>query len=303
MTGCNELARSRPAHQIGGAPRLGSDRARRERCPTAAQRTARPAATWQMLETAEHRRAQRTQAGEGELHLRLDAAHPGDPASLRGCRHVHQESGLADARLAAEDQHATLTRAHLRDESIQRTRSRSRSTNRDGRTGQACRRGSREPRGGRPAIRPPQVRGGAQSGGRYLAAEVVRPLRRRPRASSGGGRLGRFVEGCVTTFARGSSASFRSGGHRRRRAGSVRWCLLAEPDVESGRREVSSLPRHECETERAVTTAVATTTGPGRLVQPHYQAPRREEPVLGGNPPVRQLSCRETSRTAGCYET
>ena len=59
------------------------------------------------------------QAGEGELHLGLDARRPGDPASLRGGRQIPQQGGLADSRLAAEDQHTTLTRAHFRDELIQ----------------------------------------------------------------------------------------------------------------------------------------------------------------------------------------
>ena len=72
-----------------------------------------------MLETAEHRRAQRVQAGEGELHLGLDARRPGDPAALRGRRQVPQQGGLADPRLAAQDQHAALARAHSRDESLQ----------------------------------------------------------------------------------------------------------------------------------------------------------------------------------------
>ena len=73
----------------------------------------------QMLETAEHGRAQRVQAGEGELHLGLDARRPGDPASLGGRRQVPQQGGLADARLAAQDQHPALARAHTRDESFQ----------------------------------------------------------------------------------------------------------------------------------------------------------------------------------------
>ena len=73
----------------------------------------------QMRETAEHVRAQRMQAGECELHLGLDACRPGDPASLRGCRQMPQQGGLADSRLAAEDQHTALARAHSRDESFQ----------------------------------------------------------------------------------------------------------------------------------------------------------------------------------------
>ena len=73
----------------------------------------------QVLETVEHRRAQRMQAGEGQLHLGLDACRPGDAAALRGSRQVPQEGGLADSRLAAEDQHTALARAHPREESLQ----------------------------------------------------------------------------------------------------------------------------------------------------------------------------------------
>ena len=65
------------------------------------------------------RRAQRMQAGECELHLGLDACRAGDPASLRGCRQMPEQGGLADPRLAAEDQHTALARAHSRDESFQ----------------------------------------------------------------------------------------------------------------------------------------------------------------------------------------
>lgn len=74
---------------------------------------------WQMPETAKHRCAQRMQAGECELHLGLDPRYPGDPASLRDVRQMPQQGGLADSRLAAEDQHTTATRARFRDESIQ----------------------------------------------------------------------------------------------------------------------------------------------------------------------------------------
>ena len=59
------------------------------------------------------------QAGECELHLGFDARRPGDPASLCGGRQMLQQGGLADSRLAAENQHTTLTRAHSRDELIQ----------------------------------------------------------------------------------------------------------------------------------------------------------------------------------------
>ena len=66
------------------------------------------------------RRAQRMQAGVRELHLGLHARRPRDPASLRGRRQVPQQGGLADPRLAAQDQHPALARAHSRDELFQR---------------------------------------------------------------------------------------------------------------------------------------------------------------------------------------
>ena len=73
----------------------------------------------ELLEPAEHRRAQRVQAGVGELHLGLDARRPRDPASRGGRRQVPQQRGLADPRLAAQDQHPALPRAHSRDEALE----------------------------------------------------------------------------------------------------------------------------------------------------------------------------------------
>ena len=55
----------------GGGPALQAER-RAQRVALRARQT---------LEPAEHRRAQRVQAGERELHLGLDAGRPGDPAS------------------------------------------------------------------------------------------------------------------------------------------------------------------------------------------------------------------------------
>ena len=111
---------------LGGVGQQAQDRqpdeeAIRRRSGAQAERRAQRVAlrARQMLETAEHGRAQRMQAGERELHLGLDARRPGDPASLRGCRQVPQQRGLADPRLAAQDQHAALARAHSRDESFQ----------------------------------------------------------------------------------------------------------------------------------------------------------------------------------------
>ena len=111
---------------LGGVGQQAQDRqpdeeAIRRRSGAQAERRAQRVAlrARQLLETAEHRRAQRVQAGEGELHLGLDARRPRDPASLRGRRQVPQQGGLADPRLAAQDQHPALARTHSRDESLQ----------------------------------------------------------------------------------------------------------------------------------------------------------------------------------------
>jgi hypothetical protein len=70
-------------------------------------------------EPVEHVRGHRLQTRERELHLGLDAGHAGDAASLRGRRQLLQEGRLADARLAAKDQHTALTGAYARDEPFQ----------------------------------------------------------------------------------------------------------------------------------------------------------------------------------------
>jgi hypothetical protein len=100
-----------PSRQGSGPPaRRGSD-------PGAARRSAERRAqrvalrTRQMRETPEHRRAQRMQARECELHLGLDTRRPDDPASLRGGRQVPKQGGLVDSRLAAENPPAALARA------------------------------------------------------------------------------------------------------------------------------------------------------------------------------------------------
>ena len=73
----------------------------------------------QCLEPVEHRRAQLMQAGEGELHLGLDARDPGD-AALRGLLgDVLQQRRLADPGLAAQDQHRALPRADALQQAVQ----------------------------------------------------------------------------------------------------------------------------------------------------------------------------------------
>ena len=67
----------------------------------------------QSLQPVEHRGAELMEAGEGQLHLGLHAGQPGEATSGRAAPQVVQKSGLADARFAAQDQHATLSRAHV----------------------------------------------------------------------------------------------------------------------------------------------------------------------------------------------
>jgi hypothetical protein len=73
----------------------------------------------QRPEPAEHRRAQLVQPGEGELHLRLDAGHPGHPET--GCLgdQVAQQFRLADPWLSPHDQDGTPAAAHVHDETSQ----------------------------------------------------------------------------------------------------------------------------------------------------------------------------------------
>ena len=111
---------------LGGVGQQAQDRqsdeeAIRRRSSAQAERRAQRIAlrARQLLEPAEHRRAQRVQAGVRELHLGLDACRPGDPAALRRRRQVPQQGGLADSRLAAQDQHPALARTHSGDESLQ----------------------------------------------------------------------------------------------------------------------------------------------------------------------------------------
>src|SRR6266481_3619883 len=73
----------------------------------------------QLLEPAEHRRAQCVEAGERELHLRLDTARPHDRAAGSGVRHVLQERGLAGTSFAAQHQRLAATGANAGDESRQ----------------------------------------------------------------------------------------------------------------------------------------------------------------------------------------
>jgi hypothetical protein len=54
----------------------------------------------QPLDAVEERREQQVQPGVGELHLGLDAAHPGHPVAISHVAQVLEERRLADACLA-----------------------------------------------------------------------------------------------------------------------------------------------------------------------------------------------------------
>jgi hypothetical protein len=68
----------------------------------------------------QHRCAQLVQPGEGQLHLGLDPRGPCDPAPGRGLLEVVEERGLADPRLAAQDQHLAAAGPDPGQEPVQR---------------------------------------------------------------------------------------------------------------------------------------------------------------------------------------
>jgi hypothetical protein len=72
-----------------------------------------------MAQAGEHRSAQLVEAGEGQLHLGLDARGPGDPAPGRALGQVVQQRGLAHAGLASHDQHLALARVDAGQEPVQ----------------------------------------------------------------------------------------------------------------------------------------------------------------------------------------
>jgi hypothetical protein len=59
------------------------------------------------------------ETGEGELHLGLDPGDLQDAAPVRARGQVLQKGGLADPRLAAEDERLTSAATHCVDNSIQ----------------------------------------------------------------------------------------------------------------------------------------------------------------------------------------
>ena len=64
--------------------------------------------TGQVVEPAEHGRAQLMQTRERELHLRLDARRSHDAPPRRVPQQVLQQRGLADTGFASQDQHSAL---------------------------------------------------------------------------------------------------------------------------------------------------------------------------------------------------
>ena len=76
--------------------------------------------TRQLLQPVQHRRAQLLQPGERELHLGLNARRSREATSCRALRQVFQQRGLSEPRLAAQDQHLTLTRPRSHQQPIKR---------------------------------------------------------------------------------------------------------------------------------------------------------------------------------------
>ena len=73
----------------------------------------------QRVESVEHRRAELMDAGERQLHLRLDARDLRDTESRRLPGDVLEQRRLSDARLASDDQDGALTLAHVCQEPVE----------------------------------------------------------------------------------------------------------------------------------------------------------------------------------------
>ena len=73
-----------------------------------------------MVQAIHERRAELLQPRERELHLGLDACRAGDGAPRRALYQVLEQRALTDPRLAAQHQSTARTRAHARDQLIQR---------------------------------------------------------------------------------------------------------------------------------------------------------------------------------------
>ena len=74
----------------------------------------------QALQAIRERRAELLQPGERELHLRLDARRPCDATAGRVVHQIGEQSALADAGLAAQQQRPARTRPHARHQLVQR---------------------------------------------------------------------------------------------------------------------------------------------------------------------------------------
>src|SRR5262249_22695459 len=67
----------------------------------------------------EHRRAQLVEAGERELHLRLDSDDVKDATPRGTLAEIVQQRGLADTCLSPDDEHLTLARFRGREKTIE----------------------------------------------------------------------------------------------------------------------------------------------------------------------------------------
>jgi hypothetical protein len=75
--------------------------------------------TWNALQVIKEGRAELVQAGIRELTLGFDAAGPDDAASGRMPGQIVQQGGLADPRLATQDQHLALARPGVRQQLVE----------------------------------------------------------------------------------------------------------------------------------------------------------------------------------------
>jgi hypothetical protein len=66
----------------------------------------------QPVQAVQHLRTQLLEGGAGQLHLRLDAGHPGNPHACRRRDRVLKQHGLTDPGLAVDHQRATAPVAH-----------------------------------------------------------------------------------------------------------------------------------------------------------------------------------------------
>jgi hypothetical protein len=70
------------------------------------------------MSAVEHRPTELMQAGEGELHIRLDTGRPCWPEIGRAAQDVIQPGALTDTRVDADNQHAPLARPNVGAQSI-----------------------------------------------------------------------------------------------------------------------------------------------------------------------------------------